>query len=70
MFCTAMEIPNLNDQIATFQSFLDEINLKFYEEYNEDVIAIKDGILNRARFLRLEHNGPQLGVINLLLLIN
>lgn len=63
-FSRKFGIASREQQIDAYKSLLDEINLEFYMEYDNDVSAIKDGLLNRARFLRLEHNGPKLGAIS------
>ena len=45
------------------RSLLNEVNLPFYREYDEDVRVIKDQISGRLRYMLLESNGPKLGPI-------
>ncbi|GEQ67097.1 hypothetical protein JCM33374_g760 [Metschnikowia sp. JCM 33374] len=43
---------------------LDEINAGLYAVYDEDINAIRTNLEIRARYLRLDENGPKLGPIN------
>lgn len=43
---------------------LDEVNLPFYREYDEDVAEILEQIFNRVKYLRIDDHGPKLGPIN------
>lgn len=61
--CENLGLCQFEDQVNAFQSLLDDINLKFYIEWDQDLHAIVSGVTNRARFLRLEANGPKLGPI-------
>ena len=42
---------------------LDEVNLPFYREYDEDVSEIMEQVFNRLKYLRLDDHGPKLGPI-------
>jgi glycogen debranching enzyme len=50
---------------GTIHRFLNEVNLYWYRECNADIAAIKDQILNRAKYMRLDPNGPKTGDITL-----
>lgn len=45
-------------------SLLDEINLPFYKEYDDDLQAILTQLYNRIKYSRLDSHGPKLGEIN------
>ncbi len=49
--------------LSAMTQILDELNLPFYEEYDSDAAVIIDQVLNRVKYLRLDDNGPKLGVI-------
>ncbi|KAG7195199.1 uncharacterized protein KQ657_003725 [Scheffersomyces spartinae] len=40
---------------------IDEINVAFYKDYDEDVHTIKNQLFNRTAYLYLDHNGPLKG---------
>ena len=44
-------------------SILNEINLRFYEQYDGDMAVISQQIFDRVRYLRLDDDGPKLGPI-------
>jgi glycogen debranching enzyme len=48
---------------GTMHRFLNEVNLYWYRECNADIAAIKDQIFNRAKYMRLDPNGPKTGDI-------
>jgi glycogen debranching enzyme len=50
---------------GTMHRFLNEVNLYWYRECNADVAAIKDQVFNRAKYMRLDPNGPKTGDITL-----
>jgi glycogen debranching enzyme len=50
---------------GTVHRFLNEVNLYWYRECNADIAAIKDQIFNRAKYMRLDPNGPKTGDITL-----
>ncbi|ORX48579.1 glycogen debranching enzyme [Hesseltinella vesiculosa] len=50
--------------IHTLGQLIDELNLPWYKEYDEDVHIALDGIKNRLIFTRLADNGPQFGPIS------
>jgi glycogen debranching enzyme len=43
---------------------LDEVNLQYYREYDEDVAEILEQIFNRVKYVRLDDHGPKLGAID------
>jgi glycogen debranching enzyme len=43
---------------------LDELNLPYYKEYDEDVAEILEQTFNRVKYVRLDDNGPKLGPID------
>jgi glycogen debranching enzyme len=43
---------------------LDELNLPFYKEYDEDVAEILEQLFNRIKYVRLDNHGPKLGPID------
>ena len=47
----------------TMSEILDELNLRFYREYDDDVKVIIDQILNRVKYVRLDDHGLKLGPI-------
>lgn len=47
----------------TMKSILNELNLPFYREYDQDVAAIKDQVKGRLQYTRLDANGPQMGPV-------
>jgi glycogen debranching enzyme len=42
---------------------INELNLRFYREYDADVAAILDQVKGRLQYLRLDANGPKLGPV-------
>ena len=51
-------------QIEIFVNIVNEINLVYYKEWDEDFAAICENIMNRARYLRVDGHGPRLGPIS------
>ena len=47
----------------TMEQILDEINVDFYGEFDEDVAVTAEQIKARLKYLRLDDHGPKLGVI-------
>ncbi|KAL5345575.1 bifunctional 4-alpha-glucanotransferase/amylo-alpha-1,6-glucosidase [Pseudogymnoascus australis] len=43
---------------------LDEVNLPYYREYDEDIAEVLEQIFNRVKYVRLDDHGPKLGPIN------
>ncbi|KAH6700054.1 glycogen debranching enzyme [Verticillium dahliae] len=43
---------------------LDEVNLPFYKEYDDEVAVILDQLFNRIKYCRLDEHGPKMGPIN------
>lgn len=58
------KIPNSKEPLDHLKLVLDELNVAFYQEYNKDVVTILQQISDRLKYLRLDENGPKLGVIN------
>lgn len=56
---------NADERVAsgTMVRFLQEVNLSWYREYDDDVAAIIEQIFNRAKYMRLEEHGPKTGDI-------
>ncbi|KAL8708900.1 MAG: hypothetical protein Q9220_006232 [cf. Caloplaca sp. 1 TL-2023] len=40
------------------------LNVPFYQDYDADVVVIKQQVMDRVRYLRLDGDGPKLGPIN------
>ncbi|OBT69933.1 hypothetical protein VE03_00418 [Pseudogymnoascus sp. 23342-1-I1] len=54
-----------SDEIRNHISkILDEVNLPYYREYDEDIAEVLEQIFNRVKYVRLDDNGPKLGPIN------
>ena len=49
---------------STMVKILNAVNVKLYAEYNSDVAEILEQIFNRAKYTRLDDQGPKLGPIN------
>jgi glycogen debranching enzyme len=49
---------------STLVHILDELNLPFYKEYDADVAEILEQIFNRVKYVRIDENGPKLGLID------
>ena len=62
--CLVKNITAPDLQLGEFEKVLNDINLDFYREYDEDRMVILEQIRNRAKFLRLEEHGPRLGPIS------
>ncbi|KAI3559250.1 glycogen debranching enzyme [Colletotrichum abscissum] len=45
-------------------SILDEINLPFYKEYDNELSEILQQLFNRIKYCRLDEHGPRMGPIN------
>lgn len=46
------------------ESIVDEINLKLYEAYDDDVKSVKTQLKDRIRYMRIDSDGPKLGAIS------
>nr|CAG8486254.1 3623_t:CDS:10 [Entrophospora candida] len=57
------ETNSTETMLKKFQEIVNEINLPFYKSYDEDVAIILDNLWNRAKYLRLDPNGPKQGKI-------
>ena len=62
--CKNYGIVDFEEQMIFFQSLIDEMNLPFYLEWDDDFLAIQTGLHSRANFLRFDQSGPKLGVID------
>jgi glycogen debranching enzyme len=49
--------------LKEYETILNEINLDFYKEYDQDVESIIMQMTNRARYLRVAEHGPRLGSV-------
>ncbi|OJD16543.1 glycogen debranching enzyme [Emergomyces pasteurianus Ep9510] len=56
----ASDIPHIQEDLS---KILDEVNLPLFLEFDKDVLEIFDQIFNRAKYLRLDDDGPKLGPI-------
>ncbi|CAG8553348.1 9386_t:CDS:10 [Ambispora gerdemannii] len=45
------------------EQLLNEINLRFYRFYDDDVLVIIENIFNRVKYMRLDGHGPKMGEI-------
>lgn len=61
---TEKKILDLKAQLANLKLVLDKLNVSFYQEYDKDVVIILQQIFDRLKYLRLDDDGPKLGVIN------
>jgi len=52
-------------KVKLFESLVNEINLVWYLQYDDDVNAIIKNTTNRIRFMRLAPHGPRLGEISM-----
>ncbi|KAI4289061.1 MAG: hypothetical protein L6R35_001680 [Caloplaca aegaea] len=50
--------------LAAMTQWLNALNVPFYQEYDADVAVIKQQVMDRVRYLRLDDDGPKLGPIN------
>ncbi|CAG8464281.1 8825_t:CDS:10 [Acaulospora morrowiae] len=56
---------SLNEiKIKKFNALINEINLPFYKEYDNDIDIILENARNRIRYLKLDPQGPKQGEIN------
>lgn len=46
-----------------YEKVLDQINVQFYKNYDDDVRTIIQNIYNRVKYMRLDAHGPKLGEI-------
>ena len=57
------DVSDAHDGEDTIKAILNELNLPFYREYDEDVAAILDQTKGRIQYMRLDSNGPRLGPV-------
>ncbi|KAL9030239.1 MAG: hypothetical protein Q9196_001617 [Gyalolechia fulgens] len=50
--------------LKAITQWLNALNVPYYQEYDADVSVIKQQVMDRVRYLRLDDNGPKLGPIN------
>jgi len=43
---------------------LNDINVQYYNEYNDDLRAIIDQVMNRTKYMRLDDHGPKVGPVS------
>lgn len=55
---------NVDIILERASSIIDEINAPLYATYNEDLNSIKNQLIGRIQFCRLDSNGPRMGEIN------
>lgn len=54
---------SLDAAVKAYTKVLDEINLPRYKQFDEDTKAIIDNTKNRARYTRIDADGPKFGPI-------
>lgn len=57
------EDANAAEVAQAIKDVLNELNLPFYREYDEDVSAILEQVKGRIQYMRLDANGPRLGPV-------
>lgn len=57
------KIPDRKAPLQNLNLVLNELNVAFYQEYNEDVVTIMQQFSDRLKYLRLDEHGPKLGAI-------
>ncbi|KAK5701470.1 bifunctional 4-alpha-glucanotransferase/amylo-alpha-1,6-glucosidase [Elasticomyces elasticus] len=50
---------------GTMHRFLNELNLDWYREYDDDCKAMMEQIFNRTKYMRLDANGPKIGDVTI-----
>lgn len=50
--------------MKAYSQILNEINLLYYQEYDDDAACVVEQITSRARYLRVQDHGPKLGSIS------
>ena len=55
---------DVNAVSEALTSIINEINVKFYEQYDGDMAVISQQVFDRVRYLRLDDDGPKLGPIS------
>lgn len=53
----------IEDVTAEYTKILDELNLPFYKEYDDDNSEILEQLYNRITYLRVDENGPKMGKV-------
>ncbi|KAG0344926.1 hypothetical protein BG004_004083 [Podila humilis] len=49
--------------LAEYKTIVNEVNLDYYNAYDQDIKTIVDNIENRIRYIRLDPHGPRLGPV-------
>lgn len=57
--------PDRGVTLTTMTTALDELNLQFYREYDDDAKTIAQQVHDRVRYLRIDDNGPKQGAVTL-----
>lgn len=55
--------PDRKAPLERMKHVLDELNVAFYHEYDEDIVITMQQISDRVKYLRMDENGPRLGAI-------
>ncbi|CAI6341694.1 unnamed protein product [Periconia digitata] len=55
--------PDQNAAQQAMSHILDEINVKFYREYDGDAAEIQEQLFNRIKYCRIDDHGPKMGEI-------
>ncbi|KAF2456675.1 hypothetical protein BDY21DRAFT_345776 [Lineolata rhizophorae] len=61
--CGSEGAPDPKTAYEAVYRFLEEVNLRFYQEYDADVSIIMEQLFNRIKYVRLDDHGPKLGPI-------
>ncbi|PVH97782.1 glycoside hydrolase family 133 protein [Periconia macrospinosa] len=55
--------PDQNAAQEAISHILDECNLQFYREYDDDAAEIQEQLFNRIKYCRIDDHGPKMGEI-------
>ncbi|KAJ3011190.1 hypothetical protein HKX48_006975 [Thoreauomyces humboldtii] len=55
------DLPTLEVKLERYKQLLNDINLIYYKEHDEDLSTMLNNIASRAKYLRVEPHGPRLG---------
>ncbi|KAI9096955.1 glucanotransferase domain of glycogen debranching enzyme-domain-containing protein, partial [Phlyctochytrium arcticum] len=55
---------NIESKLRWFEAILNEMNVDFYREHDDDIRTLLENIHTRARYLRVDQHGPRLGALS------
>ncbi|CAG8458945.1 397_t:CDS:10 [Ambispora leptoticha] len=61
-----VQVPTVDPKefyLKKIEQLLNEINLRFYRLYDDDVLVIIENLFNRIKYMRLDGHGPKMGEI-------